>query len=308
MPSVDHKLLVVSLRTGRLANRLVLFANVIGFAAEHGHRVANVAFHSFAHLFENTSRDIYCRYPVPRHRSVLDVIPGAAPAIRKARIFYHVIRRISELNGHCPILGRSAITIREVPRQIILLDSPEAQTRIADPRVVFVHGWWIRAPESVRRRAKMIREYFEPIPEVEHPAREAVARLRQQADIVAGVHIRQGDYRRWRNGQYFFPVSRYAAWMREFTEQFPGKKTAFLVCSDEPREPGEFAGLTVGFGPGFPAGDLFALARCDYVFGPYSTFSQWASFHGEKPLFQFCHTGDRIDLGKFHISGLDESP
>ena len=33
----QRKWLVVALRTGRLANRIVLFANVIAFAEEHGY-------------------------------------------------------------------------------------------------------------------------------------------------------------------------------------------------------------------------------------------------------------------------------
>src|ERR1035438_5439994 len=68
MPSTDNKTLIVAFRTGRLGNRLLLFAHVIGFAAVHGYRVVNVAFHAYAHLFENTRWDIYCRYPVARRR------------------------------------------------------------------------------------------------------------------------------------------------------------------------------------------------------------------------------------------------
>jgi hypothetical protein len=64
MRPINNKTLVIAFRTGRLGNRLVLFAHVIGFAAEHGCRVVNFAFHSYAHLFENTRRDLYCRYPV----------------------------------------------------------------------------------------------------------------------------------------------------------------------------------------------------------------------------------------------------
>ena len=284
MRSADNKLLVVGFRTGRMGNRLVLFANVIGFAAEHGYRVVNVAFHSYAHLFVNTRRDIYCRYPVARRRSLFDVIPGVAPAIRRTRIFYQFIRRASEWNDRFPILGKSVFTLREIPGQTIFLDTPEVQSRMADAKVVFVHGWRIRAPESVRRHADLIREYFRPIAEYEQAARQAVERLRQKADVVVGVHIRLGDNWKWKGGQCYFPVSRYVTWMHELAEQFPGHKMAFLVCSDEPRHEQEFPGLAVGFGPDSPVGDLYALAQCDCIFGPISTYSQWASFYGNKPL------------------------
>ena len=188
MRSADNKILVVGFRTGRLANRLVLFANVIGFAAEHGYRVVNVAFHSYAHLFENTRRDIYCRYPIARHRSLFDVIPGAAPAIRKTRIFYQFIRRASEWNDRFPILGKSVFTLREIPRQTILLDTAEVQARMAGAKIVFVHGWAIRAPESVKRHAEKIRDYFRPVAALEDASRRVVGQLRQVAEVIIGEY------------------------------------------------------------------------------------------------------------------------
>jgi hypothetical protein len=308
MRSADNKILVVGLRTGRLGNRLVLFANVIGFAAEHGYRVVNVAFHSYAHLFENTRRDIYCRYPVVRRRSLFDLIPGAAPAIRKTRIFYQFIRHASEWNDRFPILGKSVFTLREIPRQTLLLDAAEVQSRLAGAKIAFVHGWRIRAPESLRRQADKIREYFRPIASLADASRQVVERLRQEAEVVIGVHLRQGDFRTWKNGQYFFTPERYAAWMRELAGQFPGRKTAFFVCSDEPRQASEFPGLTVAIGAGPAMVDLYALAGCDYIFGPLSTFSQWASFYGNKPLYHLRSNDDRVECSRFAVSDLQEIP
>ena len=80
--SGDGKLLIVGLRCGRLGNRIVLFANLIAFAAEHGHRLINFTFHSYASFFETTRRDVFCRYPVAARPSWLDRIPGIAAAIR----------------------------------------------------------------------------------------------------------------------------------------------------------------------------------------------------------------------------------
>lgn len=308
MPTTDNKLLVVAFRTGRLANRLALFANVIGFAAEHGHRVVNAAFHSYAHLFESTRRDIYCRYPAARRRSVFDLMPGAAPAIRKTRILYQLLRRASVWNERFPVFGQRVFTLREIPGQTILLDAPEVQAQMAGAKIVFVHGWRIRAPESVRRQAAVIREFFRPVAESEQAARLAMEPLRRQADVVVGVHIRQGDYRTWKQGQFFFTPEQYAAWMRELAAQFPGRRTAFFVCSDEPRRAEEFPGLTVGLGGPSPVADLYALAQCDYLLGPPSTFSQWASFSGNKPLFHPRHGDERVELDRFTVSYLDEMP
>jgi hypothetical protein len=55
-------------------------------------------------------------------------------------------------------------------------------------------------------------------------------------------------------------------------------------------------------------GDLFALAECDYVLGPLSTFSQWASFHGNKPLLQLRDKNTRVERERFRVADLQEIP
>jgi hypothetical protein len=304
---VDNKLFVIGLRCGRLGNRLILFANFIAYAAEHGHRVANVTFHSYAHLFEATRRDIYCRYPRPARRSVWDALPGVAAAIRWTRMFYHAARVSSVVNERHPIFGGKVVTVRE-QRGLAMeyLDDPGIQDRIRDAKVVFIYGWSFRAPESVERHAAEIRSYFRPIAEHERSSDQAMDRLRQRADVIIGVHLRRGDNWKWKGGKFFFPGSRYGPWMRDLADQFPGRKAAFLVCSDEIRNEREFPGLSVGFGPGSPVGDLCALAKCDYIFGPPSTFSQWASFYGNKPLFHIEDPEVRIERDRFRVADLQK--
>jgi Glycosyl transferase family 11 len=308
--SQDGKLIVVGLRCGRLANRLALFANLIAFAEEHGHRLINFTFHSYAGLFEATRRDVFCRYPAATGPSWLDVIPGVGGAIRKTRILYHAVRGLSVLNQKLPVFGNKVVTLREGPghQLVILLETSEIQARIADARVVFVYGFIFRAPAAMQKHAEKIRAYFRPIEKHERASRQAVDRLRQHADVVVGVHIRRGDYIGWARGKYFFPVSRYAAWMHELAGQFPGRKVSFLVCSNEPRTAREFPGLSVGFAAGSPVEDLYALAGCDYVMGPVSSFTQWASFYGGKPLLHLRDSKDPIERDKFRVCYLEEVP
>ena len=270
----DHKLFVISGRCGRLGNRIILFANFIALAEEQGHRVINPTFHSYARFFKATRGDIYCQYPPAMRRSWWDTVPGVGGAIRGTRIFFHVARAAGLLNERYPIFGKRIFTLRQCPAQkITALDDPEVQAKIRDARIVFVNGWTFRAPGLVQRHAERIKSYFQPVAEIEQASFKAVAQLRQHADIVVGVHVRHGDFANWRGGKFFFPASRYAAWMNELAEQFPGCKVSFFVCSDEPRHEHEFPGLRVGIGAGSAVGDMCALAKCDYIFGPLSTFS-----------------------------------
>src|SRR5215467_14219369 len=105
--------LVIARRCGRLANRLVLFANLGAFAEEHGFRLINFTFHSYAHLFESTCRDIYCQYPPSSRPSVFDRLPGVAPVIRGSRVFYHATRLTASLNERRPLIGGRMVTFRE---------------------------------------------------------------------------------------------------------------------------------------------------------------------------------------------------
>ena len=123
-------------------------------------------------------------------------------------------------------------------RETISLDAAEVQAQMAGDKVVFIHGWRIRAPESVARQADRIREYFRPVAGLDHASRQPVERLRQKADLVVGVLVQRGGYCNWQGGKYFFPVSHYVTWMQELTARFPGRKVSFLICSDEPRKRG----------------------------------------------------------------------
>jgi hypothetical protein len=303
--SSDAKLFNIAMRFGRLGNRLILFAHCIGFVEEHGHRLTNCAFHSYAGCFDGPRRDIYCRYPLPARRSWFDAFPGVAGVIRKTRIFYRCVHFGSWLNERHRPFGGSAVTLRESGKPVTFLEGPEVQAQIQSARCVFINGFNFQATRCVQRHAEKIRAYFRPITEHQLPARELVDRLRANADLVVGVHIRQGDYRRWRGGKAFFPVERYAAWMGELATQFPASRVSFLVCSDEARDQREFPGLRVGFGTQSAVTDLYALSECDYIFGPPSTFSKWASFYGNKPLFHLSDNNVRLELNEFRVSYLD---
>jgi hypothetical protein len=289
-----------------MGNRMLLFAHFIGFAEEHGYRVMNFTFHSYSTLFEGTHQDVFCRYPAVPGKSFLDSLPGVAKLIRGTRILFNIGRLSRFLEEKFHVFGRSVSTLRQNPGpSITSLEGPEVTACISPAKIVLIDGWKLRSSENVEKHAAKIRRYFQPVPNIDREVCSFMERLRSQAQIVIGVHIRHGDYRRWKGGKYFFPASRYADWMRELMAQFPGVKISFLVCSDEPRSEQEFPGLPVVISSNSSIVDLYALAKCDYIFGPQSTFSQWASFHGNTPLLFVRDTNDRLDREQFRVSWLE---
>ena len=290
-----------------MANRLFLFAHIIAFAEEHHYRVMNPTFHSYANLFENTRADIFCQYPAATRASFLDSLPGVSGVIKGTRMFYHAGRLARSLHEKFRLFGRNVAVLQEMPPgKVTLLDSPEIHAHLRPAKVILVNGWKLRAPDCLQKHAEKIRQHFRPVSQIEQDVRALMQRVRQNAEVVIGVHIRQGDFRRWRGGKYFFPASRYAEWMRELIPQFPGAKVSFLVCSDEPRTEQEFPGLPVVLSVNTPVGDLYALTKCDYIFGPLSTYSQWASFYGNVPLFHIHDANHRMDRAQFRVSWLED--
>jgi hypothetical protein len=305
----DGKCIVISLRCGRLANRLVLFANFLAWAKERNYRLVNFTFHSYADLFSSTQRDFYCGYPPGAGVQLWRLIPGLAMVVRKTRLLTHIVRSLSRLNDRLPLLGGKSVTLHELPGRLVTdLDDPDVQVRIQAARLVFAYGWRFRAPNSVRRHHAFIQDYFRPRADLESPGAQLLASLRRQAGMVIGVHIRRGDYRTWKQGQFFFSVAQYAAWMRQLAGQMAARQPAFFVCGDEPRVADEFPGCKVAIGLGPAMADLYALAQCDYVFGPPSTFSQWASYYGQRPLLHVRRTEDSPDLNRFRVSDLSDIP
>ncbi|MEW6252690.1 MAG: hypothetical protein AB1716_18795 [Planctomycetota bacterium] len=274
-------MIVVTGEYGQLGNRLIVFANLIAAAQEHGLRVANPAFHAYAELFEGTRGDPLCRYP--RVRSWL-------PAGRRTREAMHAaldtarryIRRLRRRTGVLPPFLR---TLEIGWERRCDLDGPEFLEPARRAGLLLVRGWRFRAERSFERHAEAIRTFFAPAEPQRARIAAGVRELRRGVDLLVGVHIRQGDYRTFLGGRFYHPTRHYAALLRGLRREFEGRRVRFVPCSNEPQDATAFDGVDVACGPGDVLGDLYTLAACDYLVAPPSTYSMWASFYGETPLY-----------------------
>lgn len=120
--------------------------------------------------------------------------------------------------------------------------------------------------------------------------------------LLIGVHIRRGDYKTWLNGMYYYTDDVYMRMMKQVENQFveQGKKVQFLVCSNEKSNVENFRPLNCfTFTESSATKDLYALSKCDYIIGPPSSYSQWASFHGRVPVRYIMSVNDIIKLSEF---------
>jgi hypothetical protein len=264
-----------------MANRMVLFAHLAASAREHEYEVWNPAFDEYARFFPAADSDFLCRFP-PR--------PAARdPRLRHAA--YLFVRTLAELQRG---VGRLLPVIRPPDETELDIGDPSFVRR-ARQRPLLVQGWGLRDYESVRRHADELRRFFRPHQRYLDEAASAVEAARRDCDVLVGVHVRRSDYRLWNEGRYFWSDDVYAQLMATTAELFSGRRVGFMVCSDEP------VSLGGARGPGHPVSDLYALAGCDYLFGPPSSFSVWASFYGRVPTRLVEHPADPFSLNSFAV-------
>lgn len=116
--------------------------------------------------------------------------------------------------------------------------------------------------------------------------------IKEKGVINCGIHIRGGDYRKWKGGKYFFNQDVYALYMQRFLSFFPDKKVKFYIASNEPIEPCALTSINGGGNyevimlPNATATqDLYALTKCDYIIGTLSSYNSWISLVWEIPLY-----------------------
>ena len=149
-------------------------------------------------------------------------------------------------------------------------------------------NWNFRYPEGVAKHRERICAFLKVKPQFEIQPRKILESVRHGFDgVVAGVHIRRGDYRGFMNGAYYYDDRQYIHWMKEF-ESSSGRRVRFVIVSNEKIDETFFRsqGCDVIVASGLPQEDVVTLSLCDCIMGPPSTFSRWAAYYGDKPLMQ----------------------
>ncbi|MBF0761404.1 alpha-1,2-fucosyltransferase [Dysgonomonas mossii] len=124
----------------------------------------------------------------------------------------------------------------------------------------------------------------------------------QEKVVIVGVHIRRGDYKEWLDGIYYFSDEAYSRAMKDLEKQLleRGEKFRFLICSNERIDLHNFSELDCFVIPESSSEkELYALSKSDYIIGPPSSFSQWASFYGKVPVCYMMCENQELKLSDF---------
>lgn len=156
-------------------------------------------------------------------------------------------------------------------------------------RNVLVEGWEVRFYDLFLKYREEITGLFS----FNQLVREHVAAFMRQSEtgrpVRLGIHIRRGDYQRWRGGIYYYEDTVYADYIRQFMSSCIGSPVVVYICGNDPALNRQyyidsFPDAKVCFPEGNPGEDLCLLSECDFLIGAPSTFSLVAAMYHDIPL------------------------
>ncbi len=150
-----------------------------------------------------------------------------------------------------------------------------------------VSDWSYRDKCALEKHADKIRAFFQPkdIANAEADWRT----IRQGNEVVVGVHVRRGDYKDFEGGRYYYEDAVYER----------NKKVVGGEIASHGKTP-----KFVMFPYRTAVEDQWMMSQCDYLMGPPSTFTMWASFMGKVPLGIIRDRSQTLSMADFKYEGL----
>jgi hypothetical protein len=178
---------------------------------------------------------------------------------------------------------------------------------IALVKNIFITGFLFRTPDNFRKHSDKIRSLFKFDSSTQFLAEQVIGGLKSTPDAkIVGIHVRRGDYLSWKNGEFFFDNETYASAMRQMQSNLTclNVPTAFLIVTNDLKSIHKhaFDGLPYFLSNNSEIIDLCLLSKCDYIIGPPSTFSSWASFYGKVPYLHLNSKDEMVNMSKFLIN------
>ncbi len=285
---------------GQTCNQLLQIAHWIPSAVVYDIPLYFPGFKRYAHMFSGTIENNNLVFP-----SFANQMPFSQALLSKT---CSIASKISHVNltpffKMASILpGVEVVSVDDSGRSgsispLNVLDDK----KISSGESLWVQGWLYRDYEGMSKYKKIIKEFFSPIPDIQDRINKCIKRRDIRHSLLFGVHLRRGDYKKWENGKYYYDDNSMSLLMQQVYRLFPEKNISFLLVSNEHIELDNYKRHDVFMGPGDPAGDLYSLAECDYIIGPPSTYTSWASFFGDVPLCFINNPNDSLSLDDFKV-------
>lgn len=267
------KIIIIDKPYGQLGNAIYKFGNIVAFCIENKINLIDFSMliNGYSKHFPNICNRIFLSFPYSIsspincwivHRMQLNIT--------------RFIRSLNIINIHRNFSGEQAFLHD-------LISSSEN-------KLLILRGYPYNADECVRKHGDYIRKLFRPRHFVIKKAQKRYKQLSKQIDYLIGVHIRHSDYKKYKNGNYFFDEEYFAAVMKKVESLFSGNKIKFIIFTDSNKlKLSAFAKFDFHYLDTEKSiiFDWYMMSLTDYIIGPaFSTYSGWASFYGKKPIFR----------------------
>jgi hypothetical protein len=277
-------MLIVCRKEGQMCNRLFHFSHLVSYAIENNQSIWYPYIAEFSPLFKNIKPAILKRKKILVHSGSLYEL--------LLKIISWLFRHIPNSQNMYSCDGTNEFNLSQIPKT-------------NSSRLIFLSGWLLRDYEALKRNREFIREIFAFGDNIISECEQKLTLPKANNSIVVGVHIRRGDYKLFQNGKYFYELDVYKSVIMQLMSLLSGQGRAiyFVVCTNDQEilksnlliEPNVF------LNSGSQISDLCMLSKCDYIIGPPSTYSGWASFYGSVPLAYIMDKDSVISMSDFKV-------
>ena len=244
----------------QMCNNLLQYAHVYAWGREHGRKVISMRFsykYQFFHIC-HTPLTGFGWYLLAKYAAALRLLPTAS------------------------------FKYKDCDREAL-------ERKMLRHRHIVVSGWFVRYYDLFLKYRDEICELFTLDAQITEPVKARMSEVENvqtsNLRLRLGVHIRRGDYKEWRDGQYYFDDETYARHVNRFVAMYPERDVhVYLSTNDGMVTEERFQRLCpqvhVHHLQGSAPEDLFMLSECDYLMGPPSTFSLVAQMYRDIPLYR----------------------
>ncbi|MCL1960046.1 MAG: alpha-1,2-fucosyltransferase, partial [Spirochaetes bacterium] len=167
---------------------------------------------------------------------------------------------------------------------------------------IYVGGWFFRVHELTAKyqdyfiaKYTLKEKYYK-----DNNYLKIINKQKENGNIIIGIHIRRGDYKQWNEGKYFFDDNVYLKYkqnMKNEIESKLNKQCKIIFFSNEPLSFVEDENTYISKNDWYI--DQFLMSKCDFLIGPPSTFTLWASYIGKVKYYHIENNNGIINLNNF---------
>jgi hypothetical protein len=273
---------------GQLGNQLWNYASIYAYALEKGYDCCNPAFFHYQKFFPKTKTTLL---PKIFFGPLFNFFPKKRYSISWLYNCYIKLKfgskKIAKAVKSSDEDGGLALFFLPPTENNNQQQNKELSIAENTTNNILFSGYAFRNPTGLLKYHSQISQYFSPQPKISATVNKLIAEARKKYSKIIGVHIRQGDYRNFMDGKYYFSPEKISLILNDFIKKTGLNNSCFIISSDEKINPKTFSGLNIILSSGKTMEDLFTLAKTDIIIGTNSTFGAFAAYYGNIPMAIF---------------------